>query len=308
MEQQNSITTTKYGAILQEIGRQMSRRKRDLFKRILLISWPLMILGGFLYVTNENGWLNLQLQSATVQTWVIGGVILGLLVLYYIFVSFIVSIEKRLWIDSAFDNKFIESSDSWRIAWKLSPPVIGFCSQILLRYIFPPVIIFGTLFASFFMFGMSVKVFEILFISLVVAAFIFFYLLKIRLRFAAFLFLDMYDPAKYSHLALFAEMKKLNEMSGSDGFKKALILNLGTDTVRIITSYVLDIIMGGMDSLGKAGGFAGAMIRPLAEESRRQIISFANLVAIYILYREARALMYNEPQKMNNYIYSLIAS
>lgn len=312
--QENQNVSVSYREILNKIGQQLSLRKNDIFKRIVLISWPFVILAGVLYQIKNSNSLYQLIEAVPQSFYITMAIVIAILIPYYYLISFLVSIEKHLWIDSAFDNRAMDSKMSWHIAWKLIFPVIGLSFQVIVRYYLPAiaVVIIGFLGLAYTsskadlvnFFG-NVMWIPLICILLLIVVAVYFYLLRTRLRFIFFLFIDRYNKDDFSYSGLFQEMKKLNEISKTDGFKKALVINFGSDVFYNVSLYVLGAIKSGLDSIGGISGFLGAIAKPFAEESARQIASFARLTAIYLLYSQARFMLYNKPQEENKYIYSL---
>ena len=307
--------TPTYREILKGVGQQLAARKKDIFKRILLLSWPLAILAGVLYVTKSNGSLNQFLHNDPTLFLIISIIVIVVLVPYYYFISFLVSIEKHLWIDSSFDKRPMDSKTSWHIAWELLFPVIGLTFQVILRYYIPSIIavILGFLGLAFLsshtdLIGLvgNIMWLPVICIVLVLLVGVYFYFLRVHLRFIFFLFIDRFNNDNFSYSALFHEMKQLNAICKTENFKKALVINFGSDVFYSISLFVLGAIQVGLNSLGSVGGFLGAVARPVAEESARQIKSYARLTAIYLLYVQARSMLYNnQTQEVNEYIYTL---
>ena len=312
--QENQNVSVSYREILNKIGQQLSLRKNDIFKRIVLISWPFVILAGVLYQIKNSNSLHQLIEADPQSFYITMAIVIAILIPYYYLISFLVSIEKHLWIDSAFDNRAMDSKMSWHIAWKLIFPVIGLSFQVIVRYYLPAiaVVIIGFLGLAYTsskvdlvnFFG-NVMWIPLICILLLIVVAVYFYLLRTRLRFIFFLFIDRYNKGDFSYSSLFQEMKKLNEISKTDGFKKALVINFGSDVFYNVSLYVLGVIKSGLDSIGGISGLFGAIAKPFAEESARQIASFARLTAIYLLYSQARFMLYNKPQEENKYIYSL---
>jgi|GEM_PF-6931629 len=303
----------KYEELFQLIGSHLNDRKGDLAKRILLISLPLMIIGGTAYVLKESGFINTATEFQQTIVMVAFACFALLSIVYYGVFSFILAIEKRIWIDSTFDNKKIESKESWRLAWKLTLPVIAIILQVFLRYIIPAIVVCVAVFMLMFYVNVlmgSKSTFLIYMIQYLVwaaATYAYmYYLIKIKLRFFPFLFIDLYNPAGYSAGVLFTELKKLNKISGTEGFKQALLVNVGADSVQALTRLALRSLFNKVSLMGHAGGFLAAVARPLADEANRQYVSYARITAIYIIYREARKELYGEEQHINPYIYSLM--
>jgi hypothetical protein len=143
------------------------------------------------------------------------------------------------------------------------------------------------------------------FLLSLIALAVYSYYIKIKLRYTWFLFMDMYGTA-YSYDALVAEMNKLNDISKSDTFKKSLVANLGTDSVKVLTQSAVSMISRGMSYFGgEAGRVLGAITQIYAQEATRQITDLANIAAQYILYRFARKELRGEEQAVNETLYQL---
>jgi len=100
-------------------------------------------------------------------------------------------------------------------------------------------------------------------------------------------------------------MKKLNEINKSEMFKKALVVNLGTDSLEAITNMMIGELHKGLSLLGKPFQLFGALFRSYSEVATKQVISLGKIAAIYVLYIYARQLLYNQPQEVNENIYKL---
>lgn len=309
-----STNTPSYKEIIIQVGKQLALRKRDIFKRISLLSWPFVILAGFVYLTRANGSFDLFYHREPKLFLIISIVIIAVLVPYYFLISFIVNIEKHLWIDSSFDKRSIDSKTSWRLAWKLLFPVLGLTFQIMFRYYFPVIFvaILGFMGLAFLSFNTNIVSLlpDIMWVPaicvlLVLIVAIYFYLLRVKLRFIFFLFIDRFNKDSFTYSTLFNEMNQLNAVCKTENFKKALVINFGSDVLQNIVLVVLDAIQTGLKSVGQFSGFIGTVAKPFAEESVRQIKSYARLSAIYLLYIQARSMLYNQPQEENKYIYSL---
>ena len=149
--QENQNVSVSYREILNKIGQQLSLRKNDIFKRIVLISWPFVILAGVLYQIKNSNSLHQLIEADPQSFYITMAIVIAILIPYYYLISFLVSIEKHLWIDSAFDNRAMDSKMSWHIAWKLIFPVIGLSLQVKVRYYLPAiaVVIIGFLDLSY---------------------------------------------------------------------------------------------------------------------------------------------------------------
>ena len=101
------------------------------------------------------------------------------------------------------------------------------------------------------------------------------------------------------------DMYKLNEVSKSDTFKKSLVANLGTDTVKGVAQLAVQGISHGLSLLGNTGQLLGNLVQVYGQEAARQVTDLANVSAQYILYRFARKAVYGEEQTINEGEYSL---
>lgn len=316
MEKENNTIVITYLEMIREAGRQLNLRKKTLAWRSLFIIWPAMIAFILLfYFARLGGREFLERHQDYLLPAVIGFFIwIFFTIFYYIIVTSIFAIEKRIWLDSFFDQKNLNPKDSWHIAKKLFWTVLVVWLQMLLRFYFLPFMFYSTFVAAYIYFGANLSqqippVASILIVSGgLLALIIYFYYLKIRLRFLWFIFLDRYKTEGFSHSLIFQEMKKLNEISKSETFKKALLANLGADSLGAITNAMIKELKAGLSVLGKGGELAGGLIGAFAEEASKQAISLGKIAAIYVLYRYARQLSYNQPQTINENIYNLLST
>ena len=151
-------------------------------------------------------------------------------------------------------------------------------------------------------------VFPLILLGFPIVMWIYAYYLRVKLRYAWFLFIDMYGTSNYSLGNIITEMNKLNMVSKTEAFKKALIADLGSDSVEMITTTVLDSILSGVGSMNRELGVLTSIIRVPAEEMASQTANFANLAAIYLIYQQARRLSNENIQFINENIYNLLAS
>lgn len=68
--------------------------------------------------------------------------------------------------------------------------------------------------------------------------------MKIKLRYAWFLFIDNYGKEQFSYRELFIEMNELNKINKSDAFKKSLVTTLGTDFVKDFLQTSINFTLG----------------------------------------------------------------
>ncbi len=297
-----------YKELLEQVGAQLKARKNALLKRTLLITWPFIGLAVIGYICNKLVDFK-ALSDDQVIVWIWAGAVLLISSLVYtIIVSFIFEIEKRIWIDSYFDQKNLSLSESWRIAKKLFWPAALFrFKAIFYYYVFPILGIIAATTAIAYDFydasDTSTMIFLAVFFVMMIAIVLYCYYLKIKLRYLWFLFLDNYSH-DHSHTFLVAEMKKLNNISKTDTFKKSLVANLGTDSVKGLAQMAIGTISTGMSAFGgEAGKLLGGVTEIYGKELARQAADFGNISAQYILYRFARKELYGEEQVINDSLY-----
>lgn len=305
-----------YGEILKVVGQQLALRKGDIFKRTLLVVWPFALLFGYLQFARDDIGSTLATFASHNPVLSITLLVCGILVLmlYYVIISSIVTIEKYLWIDSTFDGKSMDSKRSWHVAWKLLIPLCLLSVEVAIRYYLLPICLLVGAFVVAFVSAPYIPlvissyqmVMAILYVVLAIVFVVYMYFLRIKLRFVYFLFIDRYNKTTFTYSALFDEMEQLNAVCKTESFKKALILNLGSDAIGDIAGSVVSVFHGAVASFGRVGSVVGAVLRPVADESTRQFASFARLTAIYLLYINARAAINaGAAQETNGYVYEL---
>ena len=303
MDNQNIQYLPNYKQIFQEIGKQLSNRKKDLVKRIFIILWPGLILILFLFFFKNLA----QLFGAAIVFyffifW------LTLVLIYMIIIRIILHTEKIIWIDSYFDGKNIDSKVSWRIAKKLFFPSLAMWMQIFFRFLLFPILM---MFFFYFLFDIApttIKDFALIayFIFSFIAIIYIYYYIRIKLRYIWFLFIDLYGTEGFSYKKLFQEMKKFNNINKQESFKKTLVLYFGSDTINTIVRSVSINIGEGLGRFGAGGILAGRLFRAISQETSRQVTSLAKITVNCLFYRTAKSNLYNNPQKVNEYIYNLI--
>ena len=137
-----------------------------------------------------------------------------------------------------------------------------------------------------------------------IGVFVYQYWVRVKLRYAWFIFLDHYGQ-DYSFKLLQDEVKKLNNISKSDAFLKSLVLNIGADSAAAVSNLAVQGITAGFGMLGNTGKLVGQVTRIYGEELTRQVTDLGNIAGQYILYRFARKQLYGDEQKINEVIYSL---
>ncbi len=298
--------------MLQEIGKQLSKRKSQLLKRITLIVWPYILLGVVGYIVNFFYDIRSLINSHLIVSVIVLFTYVLLAGVYGIIIRFIFNIEKQIWVDSYFDRRELDPKDSWKISVKLFWPALWFRLNIFWKYYFLPITatVLGLILCTWIMSQYAYKYESLLWVLIsipllfVIALCIYAYFLKIRLRYTWFVFLDTFGSS-YSFRNLVDEMNKLNNISKTETFKKSLIANLGADTVKGVTSIAIQGITSGISMLGNSGQLLGGVLRVYGDEANRQITDMANISSQYLLYRFARKELYGQEQAVNDSIYNM---
>jgi hypothetical protein len=289
-----------YGETIAEIGQQLNKRKGLLFKRTIFISWPAILLAGAIPVIQEllkNG--TISKDSPYIFPLVIGlfiWVIFSLV--YYATLNYIFTTEKRIWIDSFFDKRTLEPKESWRIARRLFFPSVIISLNVFLRYILPAIIVYSFIlylgitsaasFVSLFKSENSVGVMMFAVMVSVVVLVFYFELLRVKLRFLPFIFLDYYGAPDFTYSNLFKKMKEINKVRKTA--LKSFIYDSGEASMRAVVNSIANQLqgtIGSVGSLGVAGKVVGAMVGVTVKETGKQTLSYANIVAHYLLFRYA---------------------
>lgn len=312
--------TPTYKEIIKEIGAQIKARKKLLLLRTLVISWPglLAIVIGY---AGSSFYGEDKIQEIAFSfpniLYVLAYIILA--ITYMAIVGFIFEIEKRIWIDSFFDKREISGKQSWDLAKKLLWPSVVFRFNIFFKYYFLPLILLIAVLTSPVLFytysdnysNMNyVLAYGIFLLLSVVGYAIYMYYLRIKLRFSWFVFLDMYKGGKLEIHSIYEKMNLLNVTAKSEGFKKALILTVGVDSIKAITTQLVVIMTEGIKAvsygipgLGNAGRALGDLTQAYGQALVKQVTSYAEIVAIYILYRTAHEQTFGKEQEVNEFMY-----
>lgn len=302
-----------YKETLGEIGRQLGLRKKAMTRRVLFMIWPPIVAAVSLVVLsytykagllNEN-WKYMNVILAAIGVWLLFSII------YYYILSFIFGIEKRIWVDSFFDKKNLDTKDSWRIAKKLFWPYLRLQFESFLRYVLPAIVIFYLV-----LFEVVVplsrqswfKESDVLPVVIMLPTFIiaiYFYYLRVILRYIPFVFLDRYGTDQFSYSGLFKEMRKLKKIESTRTHTRTLLAHLSSDIITGLTSAVGEKVQEGLGQFGAVGKAFGVATRIMGEEVAKQTTAVGKIVAVYMLYQFARQKMYNEPQHINDQLYKL---
>jgi hypothetical protein len=314
--------TPTYKEIIKEIGAQIKARKKLLLLRTLIITWPVLLAIIVGYVANSlYGEQFIQSIAFSFPNIIYIAVYILFAIVYMLIVGFIFEIEKRIWIDSFFDKREISGKQSWTLAKKLLWPAIIFRFNIFFKYYFLPLIllivalIFPILFYAYSDFDNYLNMnyiiaYMVFFLLSIVGYFIYTYFLRIKLRFSWFVFLDMYKGGKLEIQSIYEKIDLLNVTAKSEGFKKALILTVGVDSIKAITTQLIVIMTEGIKvvsmeipGLGNAGRALGNLTQIYGQSLIKQVTSYAEIVSIYILFRTAHQQTYGKEQEINDFMY-----
>lgn len=311
----NTVFFLEYRKIFEEIGQQLKLRKSSLFKRTLIIVCPYLLLIVVSYIFNLI-YIFDSLSSEQRANYY--GYIIVYLIMSAIWsqtIRFIFKIEKQIWVDSFFDKKNLEPSESWKIAKKLFWPALFFRMKLWLQYYFVPIGI------AIAVFSLGIYVFVpnfnnpsgyefilntslVLFLFIVIGIIAYGYYLKTKLRYAWFIFLDKFGT-EYSYKIVLEDMKKLNDISKSETFKKSLILSIGANTLNSIAQFAISSMSHSLSRFGDMGKMTGKLISIYGNEASRQVTDLGNISAQYVLYRFARKEAYGVEQEVNENIYNV---
>ncbi len=313
--------TPTYKEIIKEIGAQIIARKKLLLLRTGMIIWPVLLAIVLGYGANSfygEEYIQQIIFSFPNILYVLAYIIIA--IIYMVIIGFIFEIEKRIWIDSFFDKKEISGKVSWGLAKKLLWPAIVFRFNIFFKYYFTPLIILLIIIVAVPIllitnnidFDSNIILFSYLgtVIASIIAFIVYNYYLRIKLRFSWFVFLDMYKGGKLEINSIYEKMNLLNVTAKSEGFKKALILTIGVDSINAITTQLVVIMTEGLKAvsmgipgLGNAGRALGDLTQAYGQALVKQVTSYAEIVSIYILYRTAHQQTYGKEQEVNEFMY-----
>jgi hypothetical protein len=103
-----------------------------------------------------------------------------------------------------------------------------------------------------------------------------------------------------------SEINRLNQISASDSFKKALVAEIGSDSAVIIANTTTGLILSGISLVNsKAGAIISGVVKVPAEEMASQSAHFAKIAATYLLYKKTKELAGEDIQVVNEKVYSL---
>ncbi len=287
----------------------LKKRESLLAKRVFKMSWPLLLSVGFLFIA-----LKFQDIPYLVD---ISGILfvisLPAALAYYLIILIILSVEKVIWVDSYYDKKNLNQEDSWNIAKKLFWKTSLFKFYLFVRFYSLPLFIylFGVFYALYLPIGLDIKYSPWYFILYFIVAgpiilYVYFYYLKIKLRYAWMLFLDHVGSAGFSYRDLFKQLEELNKAGLEKTGRKSLFIYVVSD----LAFNFFQLIVGSFSQtlgrrFGRGGEVAGFFIGGYANELGAHTASLMRISTNYIFYRHARKDLYDEEQRINEYIYSL---
>ena len=307
--QQQIPPLPSYKEIIKEIGKELRSRKKLLAKRTLKMVWPgiVFILFSFLLITIL---IVLQPSQGALSSFplfwplvVIIGLWLLFTAIYYPITAWIFSLERLIWIKSYFDKENLSPTESWRRAKSIAWPGFVFMSKIFLKFYFLPISIFlGTTIVSLIAMlklntdiGLLMLWFSIGIIGIPAVLYIYYIRVK-KLRFIWFVFLDFYQDKDFSFKRAMEINQQLNQIHKGKIFKRALLLNLGVDSVEEATQSIVESIedtLAGVavNILPPSVGIPLVGVEKSAQMFTEELISQATelsrSIAMYILYQYA---------------------
>lgn len=299
---------TTYKEIISTIGAQLNLRKKTLMWRTFIIVWPALLAIGIGYLgvqaMGKEAFTSLLLSAPYIYV-AVTYVIFALI--YSWFFTFVFETEKNIWIDSFFDKRELTPDQSSKISKKLFKQTIHFRVRMFFKYqlliqllvllfiasiIFvftkgatilslDPVMSTVNIIGSFSIASNMVLPIVIgYFVVLLAVILVLSYYVRIKTRYSWFIFLDhvtLQAMPRDVFLIVVTEMNALNEVSKTEAFKKALILNLGTDAVGSIVSATTTAIVGavsiGVGALAQnelLGKMTGDMAKTYADQLVQQ--------------------------------------
>jgi hypothetical protein len=304
-----------YQDILQEIGRQLAERKGLLARRTFLIIWPILMLVFVVPIMAIMGEENITLWQVLI---IIGFIIFA--ICYQCVMGAIFAIEKRIWLDSYFDNRTLTPKQSWRIALKLFKPAMQLVLRTAFAYYFLPFFfaittIYITLMAlqsNNYLTNLydPFSKFIIVEAGSIIILLPYVIYMQTRLRFLWFVFLDHAGQPNYSSSLVLQKTSEIHHISKKETFSKALVTILTASTAGMITDLATTQIAQGLAmASGVSGSITGKvgsnLISVFGKSYARQIVSFGAIASIYILYMQARRIVGGEKQSVNEALYEL---
>jgi|GEM_PF-3887388 len=314
-------------ADFQKVIDSINKRQTALTVRSAIVSFMYLFLiiatFNFVYYILPSHNLNSDFISGTDKLILTLGIPIGFLglVFAYMFVRFINKIEQGLWIDSDADGRDISSKHSWKIALRIVLPALKTFMYVLWRS-FPELLIWSLILPAVYYqyftpsIGLTAGLlwFTFLWIGTLIAFYN--YVVKEKIQFTPFAFIDFYNKKNFSVSKIYSEIKKLNTVSKTEDFRKLLKENWSSDSLVGISDRICKVTLTRTRDYSKAipplfpnwaglGGLFTSMARGTIQEGGRNALSFSRTAALYIIYRDARRAVYGEEQEVNEYIYNL---
>lgn len=313
----SELQPPNFSTMWADIQTHVGQRKKQLLARSIQIAWPLSVIG-FIYWLANNSPEEYQGPIA-----VIGFILFPFALLYYLVMRRIFKIEQLIWVDSYFDGRNLNQIQSWRIAKKLFWQSFRFSLWLGITFFLLPLLIlifFIILSITFIVIisansESSVNAMELtgipiilLLLSPVFLVLYYNFYLRIKIRYAWFLFIDEYKPQGFSFKDLRKNMNVLNSLRKSEEYKKSLSVFLASDAAGFAIDYAANQGNKILSGLGRGGEAIGSVATPVAKESAKQTVQFSQIVSLYALYRYARWYAFKESQSVNPNIYALVES
>lgn len=299
----------KYKEMLAHAAAQVQQRAGLLSGRVFLITWPFLVLIALQYVAvsvyAES--VSIQIRFSLLSIWAIFSIFYGLIA------GTIFHIEKILWVDSYFDGHNLTPQQSWRIARRLLLPTFKLYFVLMLRYFIIPILF---IIGGIFLLGPVSNYFSVngsnmqaVLGALGVGLFfflptIYIFILKIKMRFIWFLFLDTYG-SDISWKDFFSEIKKLNSVATRQSVTKTLIAEFGAGTLSGLASVLTSGLRNNIDQAVSGGQAIGRVISFYINSVANQMAALGRNAAIYLLYLYARAEIHQNGQEINEALYDL---
>ena len=297
--------TQSYRDILRNIGEHLKSRQKLILKRTGLISGPLTVTAVPLIYGGK-----LELEGNAAAIYFSTFFILTFLAFWWaIILGQIFKIERVIWIDSFFDKVPLDDKQSWRLARKLFWPSVVVNIISFLRYYVIPLVLYPIIVLWYIWYWQNVNGNIFIFLGIAVggliALWVYFYLLKIRLRYVHFLLVDTYSTPGFSYGKLYSESKTLNRTIKTDDFKRLFVTTIGTDVVGEATNFAIGTVIGAVSrNMGVGGKMAGAMVEMYSAEVVSTNKKLAQTVTFYLYYRVARATLGKNEQTVNSALYN----
>lgn len=301
---ETSTSTQSYRDILGNIGNHIKLRQKLIGKRAAIISGPLIVSLPFLVYGKELG-----LSENSANLYYATFFVLSFVSLWWsIILGQIFKIERVIWVDSFFDKVPLDDRQSWKLAKKLFWPsvligIITFMRYQLLPLLAYPLAIVGYLWI-WQNIGGSWIVFAIIGVGGFIGLWVYFYLLKLRLRYINFLLVDTYDTTDFSYGGLYREAKTLNKTTKGKDFQRLFTTTLGTDVVGDLTNFTIGTVTG---VITRNMGAGGKIVGSIASQYTAEIVDInkklAQTVTFYLYYRVARQTLGKTPQTSNSALY-----